>query len=290
MKIIMQNQNFYLGLLIFMQILRQNMITLYGQEGQNWISQLSLQIEELQLLWGLKDLQPFPNLSYNYVCSGFKNHVPIVLKLSFNEKDLKREATALKSFQNYGVISILDQKPHALLLQKAINGHSLKLSLTKEAAITVACQVIRQLQKAPCPEKELFPHIKEQLSDLDKVWDLSEKHLETARNLKNNLLTKTYASQVLLHGDLHQGNILSHGQNWLAIDPKGVIGFPINEFWASVEHPDDLKFIADYFHYPLKEVIQWYYVHLILAACWQIEDHLDPTLYLTLAQKVNSLI
>jgi len=39
-------------------------------------------------------------------------------------------------------------------------------------------------------------------------------------------LAKISALPVLLHGDLHQDNILSHGDDWLVIDPKGVIGFP----------------------------------------------------------------
>jgi streptomycin 6-kinase len=42
-------------------------------------------------------------------------------------------------------------------------------------------------------------------------------------------LAKMSALPVLLHGDLHQDNILSQGDDWLVIDPKGVIGFPINE-------------------------------------------------------------
>ncbi len=32
--------------------------------------------------------------------------------------------------------------------------------------------------------------------------------------------------QVLLHQDLHGGNVLRHGRDWVAIDPKPLVGDP----------------------------------------------------------------
>jgi len=52
----------------------------------------------------------------------------------------------------------------------------------------------------------------------------------------------------------------------------------------------DLKFLADYFSYPLQDVVGWYYVRLILAACWQAEDGLDASRFLTLAQSILPMI
>ena len=101
---------------------------------------------------------------------------------------------------------------------------------------------------------------------------------------------KAQNGSVLLHGDLHKDNILSNGKDWLIIDPKGVIGSPINEIWAFVEDPEtDLLFISKYFDFNLGDVVKWYYVHLVLAACWQVEDHLDPTIFLNLAESVASI-
>jgi streptomycin 6-kinase len=67
------------------------------------------------------------------------------------------------------------------------------------------------------------------LATLDKEWKIPINILQKARTLKEHLLAKMSALPVLLHGDLHQDNILSQGDDWLVIDPKGVIGFPINE-------------------------------------------------------------
>ena len=69
------------------------------------------------------------------------------------------------------------------------------------------------------------------------------------------------------------------------------MGSPINEMWAFVENPqNDLIFISKYFDLNQEDVIQWYYVHMVLAACWQIEDHLDPMGFLNLAQFVRPMI
>lgn len=146
------------------------------------------------------------------------------------------------------------------------------------------------MHQAPLPKDNHFPHIKDWLVTLDKEWNIPRFHLEKARILKNTLL-ETQAASVLLHGDLHQDNILSNGNDWLIIDPKGVIGPPINEMWAFVEDPkNDLIFISKYFDFNQDDVIQWYYIHLVLAACWQVEDLLDPTLFLNLAELVMPMI
>jgi len=44
---------------------------------------------------------------------------------------------------------------------------------------------------------------------------------------------------VVLHGDLHHFNILSSGDRWLAIDPKGIIGEPEFEPAAYLENKID---------------------------------------------------
>lgn len=94
----------------------------------------------------------------------------------------------------------------------------------------------------------------------------------------------------MLHGDLHYDNVLKHQEGWLIIDPKGVIGYPINEVWAyCMDMEEDTKFIAAFFNYDLNTVRYWYFVHLILAACWCLEDNLPPDKFLNLATKAYDL-
>ncbi|MFN7094549.1 MAG: hypothetical protein ACK4M7_04215, partial [Burkholderiales bacterium] len=67
-------------------------------------------------------------------------------------------------------------------------------------------------------------------------------------------------------------------------------GFPVNEVWAFVMDIEvDTKFIADFFGYDLTMVRSWYFVHLILASCWCLEDNLSPERFLNLASKTYNL-
>lgn len=274
-----------------METLKHNIVKIYGNRGKGWLAELPRRIEQLQRSWGLSELKPFPNLSYSYVLAGFQGSVPVILKLSPDANLIDKEAKALNAFKGFGAVSVLGREEGILLLERAIPGDLLKNKLPKQKRIEIACKVINKLHQAPIPSKEEFPAIEEWLATVDKEWDLPKDHLKRARNLKNKLIKKDSGRKVLLHGDLHQENILSNGNGWVVIDPKGVIGDPIHEIWACVEDPNhDLKFLADSFGYPFQDVVEWYYVRLILASCWQAEDGLDASRFLILAQSILPMI
>lgn len=271
-----------------MHSFEKNILSIYPERGKAWLADLPKKIEKIASLWELERLHPFSNLSYNYVLKGYQKDTPIVLKISLDERSLDQEANALIAFRDFGAVKVLSRTKEALLLQRAVPGHLLKTQFPKNdpQRIEIACDVAKRLHQAPLPETHHFPSIHDWLKTLDQPWNLSRSHLERARKLKKSLLN-TEGPSVLLHGDLHPDNILSNGNEWLIIDPKGVIGDPIHEVWAFVEDPkNDLSFISKYFHYEYARVVQWYYVHVVLAACWQVEDHLDPSLFMNLAESI----
>lgn len=274
-----------------MEKLKENITKIYGGRGESWLAGLHRSVDQLKTSWGLSNLKPLSNLSYSYVLEGFQGASPIVLKLSPDADLTEKEARTLDAFKGFGAVAVLGHKNGALLLERAVPGTLLKNNLLKENRIEIACKVMEGLHQASLPPKGLFPHIEEWLAAVDKEWDLPKEHLERARKMKKNLLRNKSPSEILLHGDLHQENILSHGNGWVVIDPKGVMGCPIHEVWACVENPQqDLKFLSAYFDYPFKDVAEWYYVRLILAACWQAEDGLDASRFLALAQSTLPMI
>ena len=52
----------------------------------------------------------------------------------------------------------------------------------------------------------------------------------------------------------------------------------------------DTQYIALFFGYDVLFVRQWYFVHVILAACWNLENNLSADLFLDLAAKTHKLI
>ena len=60
---------------------------------------------------------------------------------------------------------------------------------------------------------------------------------EEAESLYAELLASS-APPVLLHGDLHHGNVIAAAREpWLAIDPKGLVGEPAYEVGALLRNP-----------------------------------------------------
>lgn len=254
----------------------KNILSIYGDAGKTWLAHLPQTIQMISTLWELKHLEPIEHLSHNYVLQGMQQDKPIVLKLS--PDTLAQEAESLRAFAGWGAVDVLAYQKGALLLQRALPGTSPK-------NIQIACAVAKKLHCAPLPTKHSFPHMKDWLATLDRDWDIPKEHLHKARSLKKEIPKE----EVLLHGDLHRENILSNGADWLVIDSKGVVGSAIHEMWAFVEEPKkDIPFIAEYFNFPLEAVKNWYYVHLVLAACWQVEDGLDPKPFLNRALELGA--
>ncbi len=283
-----------------------NMIGLYAEEGQAWLNQLPQIRQKLSTLWYLHSLKPHPHRSYHDILMGFQKNTPIVVKIGFDREALKREILALQVFQGHGVIPLLDHNLEwgALLLERVSPGQTLHTFFPGDEAKTlaIATSVIQKLHQAPLPSSG-FPTLADWLTDLDQGWNIPDLFLNKARHLKNQLL-KTSSNPVLLHGDLHHDNILSHGTEWLAIDPKGVVGeaayevgaFIRNPIAALIDNSNTLSLIqtrtewfAQSLGFDLERLHAWNFVQAVLAGVWALQDHLDPKPYLHLIEIFDDL-
>lgn len=57
-----------------MKELEKNIINLYGKKGKQWLANLPNLIAQVGATYGLSNLNPVKNLSYNYVLSGFQDN------------------------------------------------------------------------------------------------------------------------------------------------------------------------------------------------------------------------
>lgn len=258
--------------------------SIYGERGKQWLAKLHEKVGEVAELWGLSDLKPVGNLSYNYVLSGQKGEQSIILKLGCDPNELQREATALRAFEGFGAVRVLEEREGALLLERAMPGKSLRYTHDDES-IQIACNVMKRLHQAPLPKDNAFPHLRNWLHLIDKDWDIPDLYLKKAREMKEHLLA-TSPEPVLLHGDLHHDNILSNGKGWVIIDPKGVIGDPLFEVGAFVRNPNPelldhaliekrINTFANGLNTDQTRLAQWCFVGSILSWIWGIEDGID---------------
>jgi streptomycin 6-kinase len=146
----------------------------------------------------------------------------VVLKVPFPDAEEKDAFRTLVAFSGHGGIEVLrhDEPSGAVLMPMIRPGFTLNELEDEEA--TVACaEIILNLRKAPLVQAGNIR------SWFDEIVDRDEFGRE-ARNIAKELLAST-TSEVLLHGDLHQGNILRQDEAWVVIDPKGILGDPAFE-------------------------------------------------------------
>ena len=274
-----------------MKLFEKNICSLQGKKGQQWLADLPRVVVQIKKAYGLSGLKPVENLSYNYVLSGFRGDQPVVLKLGIDNEALKREASALRAFMGFGAVTVLAESDGMLLLQRAVPGESLKsyFPQSDNEAVSITCQCLKRLHQAPIPKSKTFPHIQDWLMILNQDWPIPENYLQTARALRDRLL-QTATQDVLLHGDLHHDNILQNGDDWLVIDPKGVIGEAAYEVAAFIRNPipellavdtaaniiyHRIGLFATILGVEQQRILDWCFVQAVLSWCWAIEDGLD---------------
>ena len=94
-----------------MKTFEKNIINLYGEKGRQWLDRLPNLVTKLASTYGLSNLKPVNNLSYNYVLSGFQGPQPIILKLGLDIDGFKREAPNYEQEIAGGVFLDIREKP-----------------------------------------------------------------------------------------------------------------------------------------------------------------------------------
>ncbi len=126
----------------------------------------------------------------------------------------------------------------------------------------------------------------DQLEALGSGMPVPRRMVEQALHLGRALVTDPASTAVVVHGDLHYGNVLAGDrQPWLAIDPKPMNGDPHYEIppllWNRWEEmADDLRggirrrFLATVDAAGLDEARarDWAIVRMIVDASWTVAD------------------
>tara|TARA_E500000318_G_scaffold93344_1_gene92390 strand:- start:2768 stop:3631 length:864 start_codon:yes stop_codon:yes gene_type:complete len=200
-------------------------------EAEPWFRNLPALLKEIAAVWDLTLGEPYELCHVSYTMPVESPFGPAVLKLQWPHPECLREADALIHWNGAGAIKLLahDRACHALLVERCTPGVTLA-ACEAEDKIAVYLDLLRQLSvSADAPFRTLREEAAKWRGYLLSRWEAAgrpcpEAHIRAALDLLE-WLPDSQGEQVLLHQDLHPGNVLTATRApFLAIDPKPLVG------------------------------------------------------------------
>ncbi|WP_369462528.1 aminoglycoside phosphotransferase family protein [Citrobacter braakii] len=177
--------------------------------------------------WGLTpDGQPLETHTSQLLPVVTKDGQKAILKLT--DDDSERNGCKLMVWWNgNGAAKVLAHAAGAILLERATGAGSLA-DMSWSGNDAQACRIIcHAASRLHLPRNASTPALTPLLYWYRDLAPAAKKHggiLTHCAEVANVLLSSPQ-NEVVLHGDLHHGNILDFGtKGWLAIDPKGLVG------------------------------------------------------------------
>jgi streptomycin 6-kinase len=203
------------------------------EAGSAWLDQLGKAVEALARRWDLALGTPFSYAFESLALPATRaDGTSVVLKIPFVDRENEHEPDALRAWNGDGAIGLLafDAQYRALLLERAMPGTSLATELPA-TALDVLIDLVRRLSiPVGAPFRPLAGEARWWSEQIPLEWErtgrLFERRLvDAALEAIEVLLPRAQEGAVLIHQDLHPGNVLrADRQPWLAIDAKPVVG------------------------------------------------------------------
>jgi streptomycin 6-kinase len=266
-----------------------------GAQGASYLAGLPALITEAADKWGLTDIEPLPDLSYNFVARAGRGGEAVVLKVGLPVPELAGEIAALRIYDGQGAVRLLDadESRGLMLLEQLRPGRMLSTLEDDEEATRIAAEIMSRLWRPAPAAVGLI-----QLSDWFKGFGalrsrfeggtgpLDTDVVERAERAVTDFFAEDY-TPTLIHGDFHHFNVLSSERGWLAIDPKGVVGpagyevgpLLINPWDEFLSRPDPVRLterriaiLAERLGFERERIRAWGLAHAVLSAWWSMED------------------
>lgn len=241
--------------------------------------------------WGLEpDGVAFRTQSQSWLAPVRRSGAPAMLKVA-TTADERRGGAVMAWWAGDGAAQVLAHDETAVLMARArrIDALAQMVRNGRDAAATeIACATVKRLHRrrpAPAPElpplSGLFRALREaagQGGRLAAAWMLAEPLLASEQD------------RVVLHGDIHHGNILDFGgDDWRAIDPWGYVGERAYDYANLFRNPDlsavsqsgrvrrQLDEVSRLAGLDRDRLARWVVAHAGLSVAWCLEDGVDPS-------------
>lgn len=212
------------------------------------------------------------------------------LKVALCEEE-RRGAALLRWWNGEGAVRVLAHNHNTVLLECACGGRSLtKMSQTGEddEASRIICAVAARLHsRGAAGMPELMPQptpLAHCFQSLALAAASKGGIFHELSTIADSLLATPH-QVVILHGDLHHGNILDAGERgWLCIDPKGYTGergFDYANIFCNPDYPTATQperferrvtVIAEAARLERQRLLSWITAWAGLSAAWHLED------------------
>lgn len=227
-----------------------------------------------------------------------RNGIPAMLKIAL-EAEEQWGGLLMSWWDGEGAARVLDRDGDALLLERATGTASL-VDMARggrdDEASRVICKVAAKLH-APRgrPPPDLIP-LPRWFADLEPAAAAEGGLLGLCAATARELFAAPQ-DVVVLHGDIHHGNILDFGpRGWLAIDPKRLIGERGFDFANIFCNPDmevatepgrlarQATVVAEAAGLERRRLLKWILAWAGLSAAWYVSDGVKPELDLAVAE------
>jgi streptomycin 6-kinase len=189
----------------------------------DWLAVVPTLLAETAASWGLTLGAAYPPGAVGHaVRATLPDGTPAVLKLSWPHRETLQEADALELWDGDGAVRLLarDDARNAMLLERCEPGTFLSPA---DEPLPVLAGLLPRLWKNGAGFGTLEDEAAIWVDDIAR--NTQDARLREAALAYLRVLPSTQGEQVLLHQDLHGGNVLAaQREPWLVIDPKPLAG------------------------------------------------------------------
>jgi streptomycin 6-kinase len=222
--------------------------------------------------------------------------LPAMLKVAPGEE--KEGGAILHWWDGEGAVRVYALEDDAVLMER-VEGQRSLVEMARhgddDEATRILCAATDKLHRPRGKALPKAPTLHEWFEPLAPAAAERGGLLARADEAARHLLATPH-DVVLLHGDIHHGNILDGGvQGWLAIDPKGLLGERTFDYANILRDPDgevalrpgrlrrQVTVIAEAARVERRRLLQWVLAFCGLSAAWIYADGESPDLDLAVA-------
>ncbi|GAA3864309.1 aminoglycoside phosphotransferase family protein [Streptomyces lacrimifluminis] len=262
-----------------------------GEAGRAFITALPARTADFLGRWNLRvDGHAMHGVTALVLPVLRSDDTPAVLKLQLLDAESEGEPTALRLWNGYHAVHLLDHDPTTgtMLLERLDHTRMLSHHPDTHEATLIIADLLAHLTAVPAP-----PGIRRLADIAEKMLNDAPRALHQIPDPETRTLLTDCAAALcevapdpgdrLLHWDLHDENVLAATRApWLAIDPKPLAGDPGFDLWPAINNrfdPGDILWrfdaLTDALALDRERARAWTLARVLQNVLWNIEDG-DP--------------